>query len=54
MKFTFEMYREVTESTTVEAESQQKAEELVKKDKCKWNVVDDYCDDDFYLVNEEK
>ena len=53
-KYTFEMYHEVTEQTTVEAESQQKAEAMVLSGNCKWEVDRSEDGGDFYLVDEEK
>ena len=53
-KYTFEMYHEVTEQTTVKAESQQQAEAVIQSGYCKW-VVDSTSDGgDFYLVDEEE
>ena len=53
-KYTFEMYHEVTEQTTVEAESQQQAEAVVLSGNCNWEVDRDSDGSDFYLVDEQE
>ena len=52
-EYTFEMYTDVTEQTTVKANSQEQAEAVILSGNCEWEEIKSQ-GGDFYLVNEEE
>jgi len=53
-KFTFEMYLDVTEQTTVEADSVEEAKKMVYMGDCEWEALLDREGGEIVLINEEE